>query len=167
MSEVSKILGNLPDGEETHERVAEWLKRRETGQGSEEDNSAGPLEGGQHDSPGESRGKNSKTVSLFQTGEVPPMDPPRRTLLGPTASCSGSKGHKGPTASSSGSCVQSSASQVLESPKGVNLPEAHLLQGKEERGHHLDSVRFPRQNVTEEIPQLTQHQIQASLTQLH
>ena len=67
MSEISKILGDLPDGEETRERVAEWLKRSETGQGSEEDNSDGPLEGGQHDSPGESRGKNSKTVSLFQS----------------------------------------------------------------------------------------------------
>ena len=114
MSEISKILGNLPDGEETRERVAEWLKWRKTGQGSEEVNSAGPLKGGQHDCPGESRGKNFKTVSLFQSsaGEVPPMNTLRRTLLGLTASCRRSKGHKGPTASSSWSCVQSSASQV-------------------------------------------------------
>ena len=98
------------------------------------------------------------------------MNPPRRTLLGPTASVAGPKVTKdrlllvaGPVSSQ----VPVKYLEELESPKGVNLPEAHLLQGKEERGHHLDSVRSPRQNITEGIPKLTQHQIQASLTQLH
>ena len=95
MSEVSQLLDQLPDSEESRERVSRWLKQSELRQENDRLSLCTSERGC----------SNPRIVSLFEkrAGAVPPADPPNQALRkGPTAAHSGSKG-QGSTASHSGS----------------------------------------------------------------
>ena len=111
MSEVSRMLQQLPDSKETRERVASWLKQVDVEAGRDEKASNHEES---HSGNREPIRPEQRVVSPFQgrkrAGEVPFLDPPSRApRLGPTPFCSGSKGQKGSTASHGGSCNQSIA----------------------------------------------------------
>ena len=93
MSEDSQLLDQLPDSEESRERVSRWLKQSELRQENDRLSLCTSERGC----------SNPRIVSLFEkrAGAVPPADPPNQALRkGPTAAHSGSKG-QGSTASHS------------------------------------------------------------------